>query len=253
MGARPGGRHPEPAGPCGASGDRLFGGAGPAGGRPRDRPDRLVVVRCAQPQGGVGHRLGRRRAEAAGATAVMRRTGRPPELDWHALPAGAPVPPVAAALHTLQALRAQDLEPDPVEGGSRIRQGVAKDRQISITDPEMRHGRKSSATPVDGYKRHIAHDLDEQVILAAEVLPANTPDTAGLEPLLIAVELQHRQVTSLHIDRGDLGDDLIPTYQAAGAAILCWPGRPPTRPGSSASGNFNSIWPPVRRPVRPAK
>ena len=43
---------------------------------------------------------------------------------------------------------------------------------------------------------------DEGVILAATVLPANTPDTAGLEPLLIAVELQQRQVISLHIDRG---------------------------------------------------
>ena len=110
-------------------------------------------------------------------------------------------PPLVVAVQTLQALRAQDLEPDPA-GGTRIRQGVAKDRQISITDPEMRHGRKSSATRFDGYKRHIAHDLDEGVILAAEVLPANTPDTAGLEPLLIAVELQHRQMTSLHIDRG---------------------------------------------------
>ena len=140
-------------------------------------------------------------------------------------------PPLAAALRTLQALRAQDLEPDPV-GGSRMRPGVAKDRQISITDPEMRHGRKSSACRFDGYKRHIAQDLDEGVILAAEVLPANSPDTAGLEPLLIAVELQHRQVTSLHIDRGDLGDDLIPDYEAYGAAILCrpWPAHHPAGP-----------------------
>lgn len=142
-------------------------------------------------------------------------------------------PPLAAALHTLQALRAQDLEPDPA-GGTRIRPGVAKDRQISITDPEMRHGRKSSATRFDGYKRHIAHDLDEQVILAAEVLPANTPDTAGLEPLLIAVELQHRQVTSVHIDRGYRGDDRIPTGEAAGAAIV---GRP--WPAHARAGQFS--------------
>ena len=137
-------------------------------------------------------------------------------------------PALVAAVQTLRVLRAQDLEPDPA-GGTRIRQGVAKDRQISITDPEMRHGRKSSATRFDGYKRHIAHDLDEHLILAAEVLPANTPDTAGLEPLLIAVELQHRQVTSLHIDRGYLGDDLIPTYEAAGAVIRCrpWPAHSP--------------------------
>jgi hypothetical protein len=138
-------------------------------------------------------------------------------------------PPLAAALHTLQAIQAQDLEPDPAGDGTRIRPGVAKDRRISIEDGEMRHGRKSSASRFDGYKRHIAHDLDEQVILAAEVLPANTPDTAGLEPLLIAVELQHRPVSSLHIDRGYLGDDLIPAYETAGATIFCrpWPTRHP--------------------------
>lgn len=147
--------------------------------------------------------------------------------DWIGahFPQEQPSPALVAAVQTL---RAQDLEPDPA-GGTRIRRGVAKDRQISITDPEMRHGRKSSATRFDGYKRHIAHDLDEHLILAAEVLPANTPDIAGLEPLLIAVELQHRQVTSLPIDRGYLGDDLIPTYEAAGAAIRCrpWPAHPP--------------------------
>lgn len=138
-------------------------------------------------------------------------------------------PPLAAARRTLQGIRAQDLEPDPVGGGTRIRQGVAKDRQISLADPEMRHGRKSSSSRFDGYKRHIAQDLDEGVILAAEVLPANTPDTAGLEPLSIAVELQQRRVTSLHVDRGYLGDDLIPDYAAYGAAILCrpWPAPPP--------------------------
>ena len=123
-------------------------------------------------------------------------------------------------------------------GGSRIRQGVAKDRQISITDPEMRHGRKSSSSRFDGYKRHIAQNLDEGVILAVEVLPANSPDTAGLEPLLIAIELQRRQVTSLHIDRGDLGDDLIPDYEAHGAAILCRPWLAPHPAGHFSKREF---------------
>jgi hypothetical protein len=158
------------------------------------------------------------------------------ELDalqrWIAehLPAEQKQPPLANALQTLQAVMAQDLEPDPGGGETRIRQGVAKDRRISIEDGQMRHGRKSSASRFDGYKRPIAHDIDEQLILAAEVLPANTPDTAGLEPLLIAVELQHRHVTSLHIDRGYLGDELINTYDEQGVSIVCkpWPVRTPT-------------------------
>ena len=134
-------------------------------------------------------------------------------------------PPLAAAVETLHTLMAQDLEPDRTSGGTRIRKGVAKDRQISLEDKEMRHGRKSSAQRFDGYKRHLARDLDEQLILAAGTLPANTPDTAGLDPLLVAVELQHREVTSLHIDRGYLGGELVTVYEQAGVVIVCkpWP------------------------------
>ena len=134
-------------------------------------------------------------------------------------------PPLTAALTPLQTVMAQDLEPDPVGGGTQIREGVAKDRRISIADEEMRHGRKASATRCDGYKRHIARDLDDEVILAAEVLPAHTPATAGLAPLLLAVELPPRQVISLHIDRGYLGDDLIHTFDTQGVEIVCkpWP------------------------------
>ena len=120
-------------------------------------------------------------------------------------------PPLTAAVETLHIIMAQDLEPTPTGGGTQIREGVAKDRQISIEDEEMRHGRKSSAKRVDGYKRHRVRDLDEQLILAAETLPANTPDTAGVDPLLVAVELQPREVTSLPSDRGYLGDPLIHT------------------------------------------
>jgi hypothetical protein len=145
-------------------------------------------------------------------------------------------PPLTAAVETLQTLMTQDLEPEPTGGGTRIRQGVAKDRQISLEDKEMRHGRKSSAKRFDGYKRHIARDLDEQLMLAAETLPANTPDTAGVDPLLVAVELQHRAVTSLHIDRGYLGDKVINTYDEAGVVIVCkpWPVRNPAGHKSQA-------------------
>lgn len=146
-------------------------------------------------------------------------------------------PPLAAAVETLHTLMAQDLEPDPT-GGTRIREGVAKDRQISVEDEEMRHGRKSSAKRVDGYKRHLARDLDEKLILAAETFPANTPDTAGLAPLLVAVELQHREVTSLHIDRGYLGGDLINVYDQAGVVILCKPWPVPNSTGHFSKPDF---------------
>ncbi len=54
-------------------------------------------------------------------------------------------PPVSDALALLRRVASQDLEPDPNGGGRRIRDGVAHDRIISVGDPEMRHGRKSSS------------------------------------------------------------------------------------------------------------
>jgi hypothetical protein len=137
-------------------------------------------------------------------------------------------PPLTAAVETLRLILAQDLEPTPTGDGTQIREGVAKDRQISLADEEMRPGRQSSAKRFDG-SSHIARDIDAQLSLAAETLPAHTPDTAGLAPLLVAVELQQRAVTSLPIDRGYLGDPLINTYAEAGVVIVGkpWPVRNP--------------------------
>ena len=133
-------------------------------------------------------------------------------------------PPLASALETLHTVMEQDLEPDP-EGGKRIRDGVAKDRRISIEDAEMRHGRKSATQRIDGYKRHIVRDLDEQLILGAEVQVANRPDKDALKPLLKDNHLQGRALESLHIDRAYLDDTIVPELVAEGVTIVCraWP------------------------------
>jgi len=68
----------------------------------------------------------------------------------------------------------QDIERRP--GGAVLKQGVSKDRVLSTTDPEMRHGRKSPAWRFDGYKAQVAVDTDTQVITAVAVLPGNAPD-----------------------------------------------------------------------------
>ena len=79
----------------------------------------------------------------------------------------------AAAL--LSRLLLQDVERKP-EGGAAIKEGVAKDRVVSVHDPEMRHGRKSKAKRFDGHKAAIAVDTESQLITAAAVLPGNAPD-----------------------------------------------------------------------------
>jgi transposase len=68
----------------------------------------------------------------------------------------------------------QDIERQ--DDGPRIKQGVSKDRVISVHDPEMRHGRKSKRKRFDGHKAQIAVDTDSQLITAATVLPGNAPD-----------------------------------------------------------------------------
>src|SRR5690606_38205823 len=61
---------------------------------------------------------------------------------------------IAVAEDVLQRLLAQDTEPDPdnPQGGRRIKKGVARDRVPSVSDPEMRHGRKSASKRFDGHK-----------------------------------------------------------------------------------------------------
>ncbi len=68
--------------------------------------------------------------------------------------------------------QAQDVEVSQT-GTATLRKGVAKERRISIEDAPMRHGRKSRSVRVDGYKRHVVHDLDSGLVRAVGITPAN--------------------------------------------------------------------------------
>ena len=90
--------------------------------------------------------------------------------------------PLVEHLATLAQLRAQDLDPEPPGGKPRIRKGVAEDRRVSVEDPDMRHGRKSKSKRFNGFKSHIAMDIDTDLILACAVMPANRPEECCLHP-----------------------------------------------------------------------
>ncbi len=109
------------------------------------------------------------------------------------------------ALSLLETVLEQNIEPDP-DGGSRIKTGVAAERRISITDSEMRHGRKSSTRTINGYKQHIAIELDNKLILATSVRPANEPEHKASEFLKPKVQ-RYGTVVSQSIDRGYLAAD----------------------------------------------
>jgi hypothetical protein len=57
-----------------------------------------------------------------------------------------------------------------------LKRGVAPDRLISVHDPEMRHGRKSSSHRFNGHKAQVAVDTDTQLITAVDVLAGNAAD-----------------------------------------------------------------------------
>lgn len=132
-------------------------------------------------------------------------------------------PPLSDQLATLRQIVDQDIEPDPDGTGVRIKEGVAKERRISVRDGQMRHGRKSKSSRVDGYKRHIALDLDGKLILAAAVTPANRPEAEAADELLADVRRHGASLEELHIDRGYLPAAAIAAERDAGVTIRCKP------------------------------
>jgi hypothetical protein len=133
-------------------------------------------------------------------------------------------PPLQDHLTTLAQIRTQDLEPDPSGGGrTRVRDGVAPDRRISIEDAEMRHGRKSKTKLFHGYKRHIAVDLDTTLIVACAVTPANRPEDEAAPALKADIDRQERAIASLHCDRGYIASPVVDEVIAEGGEIVCKP------------------------------
>jgi transposase len=62
------------------------------------------------------------------------------------------------------------------DDGPRLRKGVAKDRVLSVVDPQMRVGHKSQRQSWAGYKVHIAEEPQSELITSVEVRPANEYD-----------------------------------------------------------------------------
>jgi len=113
-----------------------------------------------------------------------------------------------AAVAVADRIRAQDVVHTPA-GAPALAQGVARDRRISVTDGEMRHGRKSRTERVDGYKRHILRDLDSGLIHAVAVTAANVPESAATPALQADLDRQGCTIAELHIDRGYLASPLV--------------------------------------------
>jgi Transposase DDE domain/Transposase domain (DUF772) len=132
-------------------------------------------------------------------------------------------PPLKEPVEALMQIRTQDLEPDPQGGAARIREGVAKDRRVSIADKEMRHGRKSQSKRFNGFKRHIAADVDRGLILACAITPANRPEDEAMPSLTVDMAHQGFDVDHLLIDRGYINSALVDEVLARRGKIICKP------------------------------
>jgi hypothetical protein len=146
--------------------------------------------------------------------------------------------PLRPFIEALTQVRDQDLETTQ-NGTIQIREGVAPDRRISITDSEMRHGRKSKTKRFDGYKEHIARDLDFNAIVACAVTPANRPEEEGAAPIAEDIRRQKLRLVELHIDRAYVNSPIVDEVFASGGVVLAKPwGQRAHRPGLFSKHDF---------------
>src|SRR5712692_3545071 len=96
-------------------------------------------------------------------------------------------PDVRATGWLLTKILGDDVVTGP-DGAPALGEGVARDRMIRWTDPQMRHGRKSAAGRWNGGKVEVATDVASELITAIAVDAANAGDGAALLPLVTATE-----------------------------------------------------------------
>jgi hypothetical protein len=143
-------------------------------------------------------------------------------------------PPIAGPLAMVRKIIVQNIEPEPNPPTSknkkstpmRLVEGVAADRIISLSDQDMRHGRKSKSKVFAGFKRHIATDADiPELICAVKLLKGNATEQSGAEPLMESIKKQELEITELHIDRGYLPATQVVKLHERGCPVIT---KPPT-------------------------
>jgi len=141
----------------------------------------------------------------------------------------------AAAVAVARQVRDQDV--DLTGPAAALRRGVAKDRRISVEDPQMRHGRKTRSVLFDGYKRHVLRDLDTGLVPAVGITPANAPEASVTGDITADLDAAGRTLAELHIDRAYLASDLV-RDRGPDLAIYCKAWRVRNTGGRYAKTDF---------------
>ncbi len=107
------------------------------------------------------------------------------------------------------------------EDGPEIKEGVAPNRVISHSDPEMRHGRKSASRRFDGHKFDVMIDEGSELVLGVEVRAGNAGDGEGAAPLLSKVtETEGIEVATLLADMAYSDGDVRETVEGQGTELV---------------------------------
>ena len=139
---------------------------------------------------------------------------------------------IVTAAELLGQLLLQDIERKSGDGdgddGVSLKDGVSRDRMMSVHDPEMRHGHKSSSRRFDGHKAAIVVDTDSQLITAVAVLPGNAPDNLGALELVEQSEANTGVPVEEAMGDAAYGDGATrQTFADAGRKLVARvPGRP---------------------------
>ena len=155
---------------------------------------------------------------------------------------------IVDAAELLGQLLLQDVE--RAEGGVSLKDGVSRDRMMSVHDPEMRHGHKSSSRRFDGHKAAIVVDTDTQLITAVAVLPGNAPDNLGALELVEQSEANTGVPVQEAMGDAAYGDGATrQTFADAGRKLVA---RVPGGPTGSTFPRMtlSSTWPRAVAPVR---
>jgi hypothetical protein len=88
------------------------------------------------------------------------------------------------------ALLEKVIEADIDQSGDEptIRDGVAKDRLVSVSDSEMRHGHKSNGKIYSGHKAHVAVDTESGIVTAIDMTAPGEPDGSKVGALIQQTE-----------------------------------------------------------------
>jgi len=127
---------------------------------------------------------------------------------------------LSLSLELLRKVIEQDIATSD-NGTIAIKQGTATDRIISVHDPDMRHGRKTTSSKSDGYKAHIVTTGTEgDLVSDVDVTGANVPDGRVVSNMLATEDARGYRPPTLLGDTAYFNPKVAEKEAAKGTIII---------------------------------